>query len=149
MTNLISSLPKGVFEFVQNLMPDLLPMLPSFLDSIFNVDSIIMETTPRQFLFDGIHFCQSQDELAQVVCQLIAGNAPSTIKPNGDGSLRFSLFGHVSTDRGNSNLSFHDINFRPPLESRQSRWNIRYGDWRGGHLQDRSHLVLGRKDPAQ
>lgn len=103
MTHLIFSLPKGVFEFVQNLMPDIMNMLPGLLDSIFNVDSIIMETTPRQFLFDGIHFCQSKDELAVVICQMIEGNAPTTIKPNGDGSLRFSLFGHVSIDRGSRN----------------------------------------------
>lgn len=74
----------------------MLPILPLVMEQIFNVNSIIMETTPREFLFDGIHFCQDQDELTALVCGLIAAQAPKTIQVNPDGSLRFALYAHVS-----------------------------------------------------
>lgn len=100
-----------MFEFVEKGMPDMLPILPMILEPLFNVDSIIMETTPREFLFDGVHFCQdnpaiSEDirEVVRMVCGLIAMNAPKTIRPNGDGSLRFSLYGHVRKYLNHSRL---------------------------------------------
>jgi hypothetical protein len=59
-------------------------------------DSMFIRTTPRQFLFDGIPFCQSSDQLATVVCGQIAEQNSATIRKMEDGSLRFSFFHHVS-----------------------------------------------------
>lgn len=83
--------------------------MPLVVESIFGVNSILMETTPRQFLFDGVNFCQGQDELSQMVCGLIMQNAPTTIKVNEDGSLRFSMFAHVSVA---SALAFSSLNIK-------------------------------------
>lgn len=76
-------------------MPAYLAILPEVLETIFNVDSIIMKTTPREFLFDGIHFCQGDDPISKLLCGMIAEQAPKTIQTNPDGSLRFSLYAHV------------------------------------------------------
>lgn len=86
---------KGVFEFVQKALPEMLPILPLIMEQVFGVNSILMNTTPREFLFDGVHFCKDQDDIAAMVCGLIAQNAPKTIQVNPDKSLRFALYAHV------------------------------------------------------
>lgn len=78
-------------------MPEMLSVLPLVMEEIFGINSILMETTPREFLFEGVGFCKSKDEISQIVCGLIAENAPSTIQARPDGSLAFSLYGHVSS----------------------------------------------------
>lgn len=83
----------------------MLPLVSGVLEMIFGTDSLIMEATPREFLFDGVTFCSRAGitdpdilMILDAVCDTIAENAPPTIKENVDGSLRFSLYGHVSEE---------------------------------------------------
>lgn len=77
-------------------MPEYVSILPQLMELIFGLDSVIMQTTPREFLFDGVHFCKGDDVLSELMCGMISEQGLKTIKVNEDGSLRFSLYGHVS-----------------------------------------------------
>lgn len=90
-------------------MPEMLSVLPLVMEEIFGINSILMETTPREFLFEGVGFCKNQDDISKLVCGLIAENAPATIKLRDDGSLSFSLYGHVSSIDQSMLLYVYDL----------------------------------------
>ncbi|XP_024937885.1 sensory neuron membrane protein 2 [Cephus cinctus] len=87
-----------------------LTALNSAVNTIFsNPSNVFIETTPRDFLFDGIYLMCNTSFLSiitRTVCNRIEENAPVTMPRLSDGRFRFSLFDH----KNNSNDGRYSIN---------------------------------------
>jgi hypothetical protein len=80
--------------------------MPSFVNkmipTLFNESkSVFIETTPKQFLFDGIYIaCNKKNESGQgilkIVCKEIKKYAPIQLEELKDGRFKFSLLSYVS-----------------------------------------------------
>jgi hypothetical protein len=76
-----------------------LALISGELQNIFGPEatSMFIETTPKQFLFDGVEFCRDPVGIPQIVCMSIEERKSPTIVKTDDGrALRFSMFNHVS-----------------------------------------------------
>lgn len=62
--------------------------------------TMFLSTTPRALLFEGITICEDAHGVAKVLCNVMKERKVQTIQPVDDGSLRFALFGHVSSRNG-------------------------------------------------
>lgn len=74
-----------------------LGILNAQLGSIFGqAESIFMQTTARDFLFDGIPLCVNVFGLAEIICDMLKSRELHTLKTMPDGSVNFALFAYVS-----------------------------------------------------
>lgn len=80
------------------MIPPQLGLLNSQLKSIFGekYSSVFMSVKPSQLLWDGIPLCVDPSGIAGIICSVIKSQNAQAIHEMSDGSLRFSLFGHVS-----------------------------------------------------
>lgn len=71
--------------------------MPFLMEVLFGFNSLIMETTPRQFLFEGVRFCvnPTNDPIMGLACDLIKSQGLQTIREGPTGDLYFSMFAHV------------------------------------------------------
>lgn len=75
----------------------LLVHLNANLKAVFNdPKSMFLDTTVREFLFDGVRFCINTNGIAKAICNQIKEGGSKTIRELSDGSLAFSFFNHVS-----------------------------------------------------
>lgn len=68
------------------------------LEKIFGRDtnSFFITTTPKQFLFDGIEFCEpGKGAMADIICAEIRKRGVKTLRETSRGSLKFSFFHFV------------------------------------------------------
>ncbi|GAB0090239.1 uncharacterized protein DMENIID0001_049410 [Sergentomyia squamirostris] len=81
---------------VESMMEIMLQPINEVVDLIFGDNTaIIMRTTPRKFLFDGIEFCQpGRHDLADIVCNIVKEQMPDAMIELPDGSLSFAMFRH-------------------------------------------------------
>lgn len=79
-------------------MPAQLGILNGQLKDIFGekYTSVFMTTKPSQLLFNGIPLCVNPSGIASIICSVIKSQKTQAIHVADDGSLKFSLFGHVS-----------------------------------------------------
>lgn len=69
-------------------------LLPKILHE--NVRSLFISVNVSQLLFDGIQFCTNTTKIVAIMCSIIKKQNLQTVKIRHDGSMQFSLFGHVS-----------------------------------------------------
>jgi hypothetical protein len=70
-----------------------------FLEEIFGegTNTAFMRTTPRNFLFEGIEFCKNVTEFPELICSVVEEEeSPNIWRVEGENSLRFAMFVHVS-----------------------------------------------------
>ncbi|XP_055685790.1 sensory neuron membrane protein 2 [Lutzomyia longipalpis] len=81
---------------VESTMTAMLGPVNQVLPYIFGDDaSIIMRTTPRRFLFEGIEFCwPGRHGVADLVCSIVKEQMPDAMIELPDGSLSFAMFRH-------------------------------------------------------
>ncbi|XP_054733548.1 sensory neuron membrane protein 2 isoform X3 [Anastrepha obliqua] len=73
----------------------LLVHLNANLKAVFNdPKSMFLDTTVREFLFDGVRFCINTNGIAKAICNQIKEGGSKTIRELSDGSLAFSFFNH-------------------------------------------------------
>ncbi|XP_067646318.1 sensory neuron membrane protein 2 isoform X2 [Eurosta solidaginis] len=73
----------------------LLLHLNANLKAVFNdPKSMFLDTTVREFLFDGVRFCINTNGIAKAICNQIKEGGSKTIRELSDGSLAFSFFNH-------------------------------------------------------
>lgn len=89
---------KSVLQTSEGMVPPQLGILNSQLKSIFGekYSSVFMSVKPSQLLWDGIPLCVDPSGIAGIICSVIKSQNAQAIHEMSDGSLRFSLFGHVS-----------------------------------------------------
>lgn len=91
---------QSIIQTIEQDTPYILALVSGELEKIFGPQassSMFIETTPKQFLFDGIEFCKDPVGISQIVCMSIEDRKSPTIVKSMDGrSLRFSMFNHVS-----------------------------------------------------
>ncbi|KAH8375190.1 hypothetical protein KR200_001225 [Drosophila serrata] len=81
----------------------LLVHLNANLKAVFNDPrSMFVQTSVREYLFDGVRFCINPQGIAKAICNQIKESGSKTIREQSDGSLAFSFFGH-------KNGSGHDV----------------------------------------
>lgn len=89
---------KSALQMAESTMPPQLAILNSQLKEVFGEKyaSIFMNVKPSQFLFNGIPLCVNPSGIAGIICSVIKSQKPQAIHEVSDGSLKFSVFGHVS-----------------------------------------------------
>lgn len=89
---------KSVLQMAENLIPPLLGILNMQLKDVFGDEyaSIFMRAKPSELLFKGISLCVNPGGIAKIICSIIKKQKTQAIHEMNDGSLRFSMFGHVS-----------------------------------------------------
>lgn len=92
---------KSVLQTVESTIPPQLGLLNSQLKSIFGerYASVFMSVKPSELLFTGIPLCVKPSGIAGIICSVIKRQNAQAIRETSDGSLRFSLFGHVSVSK--------------------------------------------------
>lgn len=97
----------AVLQTMESLAPQFMPIVNDNLHTIFGpTDSLFLNTTVRNFLFDGIEFCKDAEELPALVCSIIRAQESSSIRAGVGTSLLFSMFNHKNTTHG----GLHEIN---------------------------------------
>lgn len=82
----------------ESIIPPQLGILNGQLKDIFGEKhaSIFQTVKPFDLLFNGIPLCVNTTGIATLICSVIKSQKPQAIKEMADGSLKFSMFGHVS-----------------------------------------------------
>ena len=85
-----------ILQFAENQSPDLLGFVNNELPRIFGpINSMFINTTPKEFLFDGVEFCTNRFGIPGIVCRQVKDRNSTTIRETESGSLKFSFFSHV------------------------------------------------------
>ncbi|XP_059614472.1 sensory neuron membrane protein 2 [Phlebotomus argentipes] len=81
---------------VESTMEIMLETINQAVDFIFGPNSsMIMRTTPRQFLFEGIEFCwPGVHPLSDIVCNIVKQQMTDAMQILPDGTLSFAMFRH-------------------------------------------------------
>nr|QGW50718.1 sensory neuron membrane protein s3 [Propsilocerus akamusi] len=87
---------QSILQLVESETPSFMPLINGEIGRVFGpTTSFFMETTPRQFLFEGVEFCKNPIGFAGTICDLIEKRNSTTITRSSFGnSLSFSMFGH-------------------------------------------------------
>ena len=82
----------------ESTMPAQLGILNGQLKDVFGekYESMFMSVKLSDLLFDGIPLCVNTSGIAAFICSVIKNQKPQAMKEMDDGSMRFSLFAHVS-----------------------------------------------------
>lgn len=82
----------------ESTIPPQLGILNGQLKDVFGEKfaSMFMTVKPIDLLFNGIPLCVNPSGIASFICSVIKNQKPQAIKEMDDGSMRFSMFGHVS-----------------------------------------------------
>lgn len=92
----------------ESQMPPQLAIIERYLSEVFGekYSSLFMTVKLEDVLFKGIPLCINASGIPSVICSVIKAQGIQTIHEMNDGSLRFSLFGHVSFNKSPSKVSF-------------------------------------------
>lgn len=79
-------------------MPPQLALIAANVKEVFGekYSSMFINVKPAEILFAGIPLCVNPLGISRLICSIIKSRKLQTIRELSDGSLRFSLFGHVS-----------------------------------------------------
>lgn len=85
----------------ESSIPPQLAILNGQLKAIFGEKraSIFQIAKPIDLLFNGIPLCVDPSGITSFICAVMKNQKPQAIKEMDDGSLRFSMFGHVSNGK--------------------------------------------------
>lgn len=92
---------QAVLQITEDVINSQLGLLNKNIFRIFpNATSLFVQTTPKQYLFDGISFCTDGDEITIFLCKVVNDVVNhrniKAIRKNSDGSLKFAFFYYVN-----------------------------------------------------
>lgn len=92
---------QAVLQISEDIVNSQLGLINDFIFRIFpNQTSLFTQTTPKEYLFDGVSFCLKGDEITALVCRVIEDIVKQrqikAIRKSDDGSFKFAFFYYVS-----------------------------------------------------
>ncbi|KAG4071596.1 hypothetical protein HA402_011750 [Bradysia odoriphaga] len=97
LIEIMSGKRKAVLQISEDIANSQLGLINNYIFRIFpNQSSLYIQTTPKQYFFDGVSFCLKGDEIQGLVCKIVEDvikrRQIRAIRRVNDGSFKFAFF---------------------------------------------------------